>query len=242
MSGSDTVAGGAGSGPHVLVADVDAPELDTDDRHHLERALRLRSGDLLTVGDGAGRWRPCRYGDLIAPAGDVVATASPSPALAVGFAVLKGGRSETIVQKLTELGVDRIAPFVAERSVARWDEVKTARLVQRWQRVAREAVMQCRRLWLPRVEPVRTFGELDLEGAALAVTEGRALAAGENFVLVGPEGGWTGAELAAVDRHVCLGPHTMRAETAAIAAGALLGARRSGHLPAAGDTIGRANG
>ncbi len=238
MSGSSTVAGGTGSGPHVLVDDVDAPELLADDRHHLERALRLRSGDLLTVGDGVGRWRPCRYGDLIVPVGEVVATAPPSPALAVGFAVLKGGRSETIVQKLTELGVDRIVPFVAERSVVRWDEVKTARLMQRWRRVAREAVMQCRRLWLPQVEPVRTFGELDLGGAALAVTEGGPLAAGENFVLVGPEGGWTEAELAAVDRHICLGPHTMRSETAAIAAGALLGARRSGHLPAAGDVSG----
>ncbi len=233
-----SVAGDARSGPHVLVADVDAPELAGDDRHHLERVLRLRSGDRLTVGDGAGRWRPCRFGDRIEPAGDVVSVAAPSPTLAVGFAVLKGGRSETIVQKLTELGVDRIVPFVAERSVVRWDDVKTARLGERWRRVAREAVMQCRRLWLPQVEPVRTFTELDLEGAALAVSEGRTLAAGENFVLVGPEGGWSDRELAAADRHVCLGPHIMRAETAAIAAAAVLGARRSGHLTAAGRVSG----
>ena len=238
MSGLETVAGDARSGPHVLVADVDAPELAREDRHHLERVLRLRSGDLLTVGDGAGRWRQCRFGDLVEPVGDVLSVAAPSPALAVGFAVLKGGRSETVVQKLTELGVDRIVPFVAERSVVRWDEVKTARLAERWRRVAREAVMQCRRLWLPHVEPVRDFGDLDLGGAALAVSEGRILAAGENFVLVGPEGGWTEAELAAADRHVCLGPHIMRAETAAIAAAAVLGARRSGHLPAAGGVSG----
>ena len=234
MSGLESVAGGARSGPHVLVDDVHAPELAGEDRHHLERVLRLRSGDPLTVGDGAGRWRPCRFGERVEPMDDVVTVAAPSPVLAVGFAVLKGGRSETIVQKLTELGADRIVPFVAERSVVRWDEVKTARLVQRWRRVAREAVMQCRRLWLPQVEPVRTFPELDLGGAALAVSEGRTLAAGENFVLVGPEGGWTEGELAAVDRHVCLGPHIMRAETAAIAAAAVLGARRGGHLPVAG--------
>ena len=209
-----------------------------DDRHHLERVLRLRSGDPLTVGDGAGRWRPCRFGDLVEPVGDVVAVGAPGPVLAVGFAVLKGGRSETIVQKLTELGVDRIVPFVAERSVVRWDGAKSARLLERWRRVAREAVMQCRRLWLPEVEPVRAFGELDLGGAALAVSEGRTLAAGENFLLVGPEGGWADAELAAVDRHVCLGPHIMRAETAAIAAAAMLGARRSGRLPGAGTVSG----
>ena len=234
MSGLGAAAGDARSGPHVLVDDVDAPEVADDDRHHLQRALRLRSGDPLTVGDGAGRWRPCRFGERIEPVGDVVSMDAPSPALAVGFAVLKGGRSETVVQKLTELGADRIVPFVAERSVVRWDEVKAARLAQRWRRVAREAVMQCRRLWLPKVEPVRAFGDLYLDGAALAMSEGRTLAAGENFVLVGPEGGWADTELAAVDRHVCLGPHIMRAETAAIAAAAVLGARRGGHLPAAG--------
>ena len=234
MSGLGSVAGGARSGPHVLVADVDAPELAGEDRQHLERALRLRAGDPLTVGDGAGRWRPCRFGDRVEPVGEVVSVAAASPELAVGFAVLKGGRSETIVQKLTELGVDRIVPFVAERSVVRWDEAKTVRLAQRWRRVAREAVMQCRRLWLPAVEPVRPFDELEHSEAVLAVSEGRTLAAGENFVLVGPEGGWTEGELAAVHRHVCLGPHIMRAETAAIAAAAVLGARRSGRLPAAG--------
>ena len=238
MSGQRSSAGDARSGPHVLVDDVGAPELAADDRHHLQRALRLRPGDPLTVGDGAGRWRPCRFGDRIEPVGDAVSVDAPSSVLAVGFAVLKGGRSETIVQKLTELGADRIVPFVAERSVVRWDEVKTARLAERWRRVAREAVMQCRRLWLPQVEPVRAFGDLDLDGAALAVSEGRTLAAGQNFVLVGPEGGWTDAELAAVDRHVCLGPHIMRAETAAIAAAAVLVARRSGHLPPAGDASG----
>ncbi len=238
MSRLESAAGDARSGPHVLVADVDAPVLAGDDRHHLERALRLRSGDPLTVGDGAGRWRPCRFGDLVEPVGDVVEVAAPGPVVAVGFAVLKGGRSETIVQKLTELGVDRIVPFVADRSVVQWDEAKSARQVQRWRRVAREAVMQCRRLWMPEVEPVRAFGDLDLGKAVLAVSEGRTLAASENFVLVGPEGGWDDAELAAVDRHVCLGPHIMRAETAAIMAGAVLGARRSGYLPGAGTVSG----
>ena len=221
-------------GPHVLVLDVDAPELFDDDRHRLERVLRLRPGDLLTVGDGAGRWRPCRFGDPIEPVAAAVAVEAPRPEVVVGFAVLKGGRPEHIVQKLTELGVDRIVAFAAERSVVRWDEANAARQVERWRRVAREAVMQCRRLWLPHLEPVRAFGDLDLSGAALAVPGGRALAPGENFVLIGPEGGWTGTELAAATRHVGLGPHVLRAETAAIAAASVLGARRSGHLPAVG--------
>lgn len=233
MSGPAPAAAG-GSGPHVLVEDVDAPELSADDRHHLERVLRLRSGDPLTVGDGAGRWRPCRFGATVAPDGDAVAVEAPDIEVAVGFAVLKGGRSESVVQKLTELGVDRIAPFVAERSVVRWDRTRADRQVERWKRVAREAVMQCRRLWLPKIDPVREFAELDLSGAALAASVGRTVAGGENFILIGPEGGWADAELAAVPAHVGLGPHIMRAETAAVAAGAMLAARRSRYLPVAG--------
>ncbi len=238
MSGpapAGTGGSAGGSGPHVLVEDVDAPELADDDRHHLERVLRLRSGDPLTVGDGAGRWRPCRFGVTVEPLGDVVAVAPPQVEVAVGFAVLKGGRSESVVQKLTELGVDRIVPFVAERSVVRWDEARADRQLERWRRVAREAVMQCRRLWLPRIDPVQDFGRLDLTGAALAASVGRTMTGGENFVLIGPEGGWTDAELAAAPVHVGLGPHIMRAETAAVAAAAMLAARRSGHLPAAGE-------
>ena len=234
MTALSSTAGDARAGPHVLVADVNTPELAGDDRHHLERVLRLGPRDALTVGDGAGRWRPCRYGDVIEPVGAVVKVAAPAVELAVGFAVLKGGRSEYIVQKLTELGVDRIVPFMAERSVVRWDGAKGARQLERWRRVVREALMQSRRLWLPAVEPVRDFGDLDLSSASLAVPGGRALAPGENFVLIGPEGGWTGTELAAATRHVGLGPHVLRAETAAVAAAAVLGARRSGHLPAGG--------
>ena len=194
----------------------------------------MRPGDPVTVGDGAGRWRPCRFGAAVEPDGDVVAVAPPAVEVGVGFAVLKGGRSESVVQKLTELGVDRVVPFTAQRSVVRWDPERAARQVERWRRVAREAVMQCRRLWLPRIDPVRAFAELDLTGAALAVSVGRTLADGENFLLIGPEGGWADAELAAVPAHVGLGPHIMRAETAAVAAAALLGARRSGHLPMPG--------
>ena len=236
MSGPAAAAAAGGPGPHVLVEDVDAPALSVDDRHPRERGLRLRSGDPFSVGDGAGRWRPCRFGARIEPVGAVVSVDAPRPEVAVGFAVLKGGRGDYVVQKLTELGVDRIVPFVAERSVVRWEGARVDRQLQRWRRVAREALMQCRRLWLPQVEPVRAFGDLDLAGAALAVPGGRALAPAENCVLVGPEGGWTAVELAAVSGHVGLGPNVLRAETAAIAAAAVLGARRSGHLPTAQET------
>ena len=219
------------SGPHALVADVDDPELSRADRHHLERVLRLAPGDALTVGDGAGRWRPCRFGPRLEPTGPVASTPAPEPALSVGFALVKGARPDLVVQKLTELGIDRIIAFRADRSVVRWDEAQAARAVQRWRRVARASVMQCRRLWLPAIDEVADFDGLDLAGAVMAVPNGRPLAAGENAVLIGPEGGWTDRELSVGSRHVGLGPHVMRSETAAIAAGALLAARRANCLP-----------
>lgn len=225
-------------GPHVLVDDVEHPTLGADDRHHLERVLRIRPGDSLTVGDGAGRWRACRLGAEGAepdPVGAVVAVPRPDPSVAVGFALIKGGRAELVVQKLTEVGVDRIVPFVAERSVVRWDDDKAARNVARLRRVAREAVMQSRRVWIPRVEEVTTFDVLAGEpGAVMAAQGGGPPESRAGIVLVGPEGGWSSAEQAAPLPRVALGYPVLRAETAAIAAGVLVCALRDGRVASAG--------
>ena len=95
---------------HVIVADLRSPELDDGDRHHLGSVLRLRPGEAVSATDGRGAWRPCRYeadGTLVAD-GEVVRTTRPVPELTVGFAPVKGERSEWAVQKLTEIGIDRI--------------------------------------------------------------------------------------------------------------------------------------
>ena len=74
------------------------------------------------------------------------------PGLTVAFAPTKGERPEWVVQKLTELGVDRIVPLISERSVVRWAGERGAGAVERLRRVAREAAAQSRRVWLPDVE------------------------------------------------------------------------------------------
>ena len=91
-------------GPHVIVGDVARPEPADEDRHHLDRVLRVRAGDPVTVGDGAGNWRRCRWGRVIEPVGEIMSVAAPEPRLSVGFALIKGGRPELVVQKLVELG------------------------------------------------------------------------------------------------------------------------------------------
>jgi 16S rRNA (uracil1498-N3)-methyltransferase len=214
---------------HAFVGDVETPRLAGTDHHHLARVLRLGPGSDVTVGDGSGRWRPGRLteGPDVEPTGDVVADPRPDPPVTVAFALIKGVRPELTVQKLTEVGVDRIVPFVAERSVVRWDAAKADRQLARLAGIAREAAMQCRRTWLPRVEPVASFAEVaGRPGATLADIDGEPPSLNRPTVLVGPEGGWSTGELAAGLPRTRFGVHVFRAETASITAGALLVALR----------------
>ncbi|HEX7276614.1 MAG TPA: RsmE family RNA methyltransferase [Acidimicrobiales bacterium] len=208
--------------------------MSADDRHHLERVLRLRPGEVVTAADGAGRWVRCRW---VGAAGlevddEVVTEPAPSPLVTVAFSPVKGDRPEWAVQKLTELGVDRIVALVAARSVVRWTGDRGVAAVARWRRVAREAAMQSRRAWLPVVEAPAGFAEAaGWPGAALAVAGGDPPSLAHPVVLVGPEGGWDpSAELGAGLPTVGLGPNVLRTETAAVAAGTLLVALRSGLL------------
>jgi 16S rRNA (uracil1498-N3)-methyltransferase len=228
-SGPDAAVPDGRGGPHAFVDDLTRPHLADDDRHHLARVLRLRQGDALTVSDGVGSWRACRFGAELEPVGEIVRTTAPAVALTVGFALVKGGRPELIVQKLTELGVDRIIPFVAARSVVRWDDARSARQAERLDRVAREAAMQCRRCFLPDVAACTTFDVMAGEpGVVLAERDGRAPDLSTSVVLVGPEGGWTEDERRSVSDHVGFGAQVLRSETAALAVAAVLGALRAG--------------
>ena len=239
MVGQPVEAGVArrrGAAAQVLVDDPGAPVLSAGDAHHLGRVLRLRPGEAVVATDGAGRWAWCRY-DLVAgrPAlevdGPLVSEAAPAPAVTVAFAPVKGDRPDLVVQKLTELGVDRIVPLSAARSVVRWEGARAGSSLTRLRKVAAEACSQSRRVWLPEVGPVRTLSQLVEESgpAALVLAEpgGPPLAASANSVAVGPEGGWSPDELGLGCPTAGLSPYVLRAETAAVAAGVLLCADRA---------------
>lgn len=218
-----------GRGPHVFVDDLERPRLDADDQRHLARSLRLRTGDELTLSDGRGRWCPARFGDEVEVIGPPVEEAAPSPPVTVAFTPVKGQRPEWAVQKLTELGVDAVWLLVAERSVVRWEGDRATAHVERLAKVAREAAMQSRRCRLPEVRGgVSVASATGVAGAALAHPGGGPLRSSHHVVLVGPEGGWSDSEVAAAPVTVGLGPTILRAETAAVAVGTLLVARRGG--------------
>lgn len=225
-----------GTAPHVLVTDLDGLALDDDTWHHLLRVRRVRTGAPVTVTDGAGRWRRCRLASTtsLEPDGDVVALGRPDPEITVAFALTKGEKPELVIQKLTELGVDRIVPFRAARSVVRWDEDKAEAAHRRWTAVARAAVEQAKRCWLPQLDPITDVSGLAGRGAARVDRGGEVPSLARRVVAVGPEGGWDDRERELLPTAIDLGPHVLRAETAALTAGVVLCSLRSGLVVRAG--------
>jgi 16S rRNA (uracil1498-N3)-methyltransferase len=222
----------AGSAPHVLVAAVDQPQLDDDSRHHLLKVRRLRPGDDLTVTDGHGRWRTCQLagGGAIEPHGAIVTVPRPDPPITIAFALTKGDKPELVIQKLTELGVDRIVPFAAARSVVRWDPGKADAQHRRWLAIARTALEQSHRCWMPTVSGLATFADVVGLGATAVDRGGGPPSLTRSVLAVGPEGGWTTEERNALRDRVGLGPHVLRAETAALTAGGVMCSLRSGFV------------
>jgi len=229
------------SAAHVFVVDLEQPSLNDGDAHHLTHVLRLVGGQVVTASDGSGRWRSCRFerpprgapNVTLEPDGPVIVEPRDDPPITVAFALIKGQRPEWVVHKLTELGVDAILPLISERSVVRWEPSRAERHLSRLRRVAKEAAMQSRRAWLPDVRQVTTFAQLALTDEAvtrgcLACPGGDPPSLERPLVLVGPEGGWSPSEMTCGLPSIELGRTVLRAETAALAAGVLLGSLRGG--------------
>lgn len=231
-----------GAGALVYVGDLSSPVLDVGQVHHLLDVLRLQDGDAVAACDGAGSWIPCRLvaarhqgpsgrgRDVHLEASDQVRTSPRArPEITVAFAPTKGDRPEWVVQKLTEVGVDRIVPLRTARSVVRWEGERALKAVDRLRRIAAEAAAQCRRPWLPEVTGLSTLAELSTSSARLCLAQfgGRAPSLDTPVVAVGPEGGWDEEELTLCTDWVGLGSTVLRAETAALTAGVLLSAIRS---------------
>jgi 16S rRNA (uracil1498-N3)-methyltransferase len=214
-------------GPHAFVEDIEAPVLSELDAHHLARVLRLSVGDPLTVSDGEGRWRACRFDDRLRDDGPIHTLPVASPPVTIAFPPVKGERPEWTVQKLTEIGVERIVLLEVDRGIVRWEGERGTRHLERLRRVAREAAMQSRRVWLPVLEGPRSVRSLIEEGAALAEpTAAAGPTLSNSTIAIGPEGGWSPEELAAATVRVRLATTVLRVETAAlVAAGFLTGLR-----------------
>lgn len=214
---------------HVLVDDVGFPQLDEASSHHVFRVLRVRDGEVVTVTDGAGAWRPCRaVTGVIEPDGDVESIAAPERPTEIAFAIPKQDRPEWIVQKLTELGIDRIVLLHAERSVVRWSDERAEKHLVKLRRVAAEALQQSRGVRLPTVVGPVAAAEILVSshaaepGATSTIATMCERVGADPRVAIGPEGGWSETELSAAAGTVRIGANVLRVETAALVAGAQL--------------------
>lgn len=210
---------------------------------HAAVVRRVRVGEQITLGDGAGVWlsgeasavEPTRVEVQVAARREI---AAPNPRLVLVQALAKGDRDELAVQASCELGIDEIVPWQASRSVSRWEGAKAAKGRERWATIVREAAKQAHRAWIPAVTDVQSTGQLAqraqtqrmllLEPSATTrLTE--ITPDGRDFVLVvGPEGGISPDELdrleAAGAEKVVLGDAVLRTSTAGPAAIAVLSA------------------
>jgi len=213
----------------VFVDDIEEPAISDDDYHHLAKVRRVGLGDAVTISDGAGRWCSARFGLSPEIAGAIVSVDRSLPRITVAMSPVKADRTAIAVQKLTELGVDRIVMVSTARAVVRWDQQRGQKALGRLNAVARAAAAQSRQPWLPTIEgPVSVSRILTEPGVAIAERGGSQPNLSFPTIVVGPEGGWEDDEIAPEIQRIGLGSAVLRAETAAIAAGVLLVSLRLG--------------
>lgn len=210
-----------------------------DHAKHLARVLRARVGQEFDVvaGGVVRRGRIVDLGDdsVQFELGEEIAAAA-SANLTLLLAIFKFDRMEWAIEKCTELGVSRIVPLIARRTDAHLAAAAVKR-VERWRRMVREASEQSRRVSPPEISgPVKLQDALQSTGLRIVLSEvedtmqlrevAGADSSGEITFAIGPEGGWSEDELQRFKdsgwTSASLGPTILRAETAAIAATAIL--------------------
>jgi 16S rRNA (uracil1498-N3)-methyltransferase len=211
---------GVAGGPGDVVA------VCAQDARRMSRVLRLGPGEAVEVAEDSGRvWAAVVAGTGTVRLTDVMREPQPAAPLIVRLAQA-GPRSDTAIEKLVELGVERISPLEAQGG-------KREARIDRWQRIAEAAACQAKRPRVPRIEPSMSFAEALAPGAVVlshvdpddGLVPALARVGRPVALLVGPEAGFQPDELEAARRAAVpiatLGDVVLRTETAAIAAAVL---------------------
>ncbi len=210
---------------------------------HLQKVLRLTKGKRIELVDDSG----CEYSAEITSVSpeavdvnilDTPDSGTESPIrLIVAQAFLKDRKMDTLVRQFTELGVSFFFPFVAERSIARPDKKRFPARLERWRKIAKESVKQCKRTLVPEIGPALSFEETLHFGKncdlSIVLWEkgltplnhkmmGHNTQRSELLLMLGPEGGFSSQEIEKAEEAgfavASLGPRILKAETAPIAA------------------------
>jgi 16S rRNA (uracil1498-N3)-methyltransferase len=210
-----------------------------EEAHHCIHVLRMKNGDTLTVFDGTGQEAHCAIAgiesDTVRLKSISQSRSKPLPCRITLAQAVPKKNMDWIVQKATELGAAEIVPLISERTIVQLDA--DAPKVDRWRAIAMDACKQCGNNWLPVIHPpqkagtfLQTLPKADLKLIASLQPDARPLrkilaetkSTASVLILIGPEGDFTPAELAAAKSAGCLplslGPLVLRADTAAVCA------------------------
>ena len=227
--------------PRFFTPTEQFPAITGSDAHQIKDVLRMKVGDRLELLTGDGQVHEAKIIGLTKDrvACEVIASGAadgePKIKITLAQSLPKGRKMDLIVEKCVELGVHQIIPLLTERTVA-----KDAKL-DRWRKIAKEAAEQSRRAIIPEIRPLMKFENLlklkeqfdlalipwELEQKTTlkqALTSNYSLppSLSSILLLIGPEGGFSQAEVAAAVKAgfvaVSLGPRILRTETAGFAA------------------------
>jgi len=217
------------------------------DARHIKTVLRLKSGDKLGLFDGKGFEYEAKIVDLstgrvtVSVIRRFPSTAESPVQITVAQGFLKEKKMDGLVRQLSELGIIKWIPFIAERSIPRPDKKQLSARTKRWEKISREAIKQCKRGCIMKIGDTVSFEEIlnlsqtadlkiafwedDLQplNAKLPGPDGKI---NKIYALLGPEGGFTKQEIESARARgfvtASLGPRILRAETATVAACVLL--------------------
>jgi 16S rRNA (uracil1498-N3)-methyltransferase len=213
-----------------------------EDAHHLLRVLRAEAGDKVELCNERGQ---CHLSSIVSLDKHQVSCSLVEPLpdheaaihFTLAFGLLKGEKTEFILQKATELGISSFLPFVSERTVVRPEKTKGTARLMRWEKIVRGAAGQSRRNLIPKIHEPTTWQELVKQVSnydkavlfweaehknTLTAVLGGTLPGSRVLLVTGPEGGFSENEAQRAMTHgmvaVTLGPRILRAETAALTA------------------------
>lgn len=227
-------------------------ELAGGEAHHLFNVCRLKTGDKVELFDGAGTLAMASVEKATSKSAslrviDLEKTEKPNrPEVIIAVSLPKGERFDWLMEKCTELGVDRITPVIFERTIK---QPKNPKTVERWRNIAIAAAKQCRRIFLPQIDAPMTLGaalsalreqhnkaeilvgSLEPKSSALIA---KRFDTKDVIAFIGPEGGITEYENAILEgcggKFVRLVDTVLRVETAALAFAAILAAGRDSQI------------
>jgi 16S rRNA (uracil1498-N3)-methyltransferase len=216
----------------VVVGDRVA--LPVQEARHAAAALRITDGEVLFIADGQGHRASGQAvvegNNVSVDVTNVEVLSRPNPTITVVQALAKGEHGELAIDLMTQVGVDRIIPWSASRSIVQWKGDRADKSLAKWQLAAKAATKQSRQAWTPEISTVMSTKEVLAllpnfnatyvlhETAANPLAAAKLPATGEICLIVGPEGGISDEEVAAFEdvgaQVASLGDSVLRASLA----------------------------